>query len=522
MNQPNDTDLPNDADLPQEADLVDRHLAGVLTPEEEVRLEELIRSSPAWARRYREAEDLDRVLRTGLGAGAPAPRAVKDAIRARVAMAAAPSRRRWSPWAMAAAAAVLVAVGAAALWPRDKFMPTGFPDEPLALKDLARRSAVAFEAITVLRDGRVRVQPGRTLYGALDGRAVTVPASLAAGNEVVVFGERDGNGMIRPVDGMRGIVHLSGVQRWEGADRRPEETRTMVAQAAEQRTLAATLADIEAFLASDESLLGERAGLLFSADVSARHLGTFPFDAVVKHLLDVVMDGNKHPTARRAAAKGLERSDRARACEVLLQAVLQQPMSNLQAESEDGHVVMDCLQLIARNGGKQLAASLRKVANSLTAPALRTAAEVALQAVTGVRGRDVPPVVDAPQRVSVGGHECVLMGGANGQRRGLLVVCRGREGLPAFRPVVNTAIARGFSVLVLPSGVRDWSACVAHCVDSGLARTDGVLVFAHPTAEADAAWLRRAASTDRVIQMAPGEDVAQTLARTSLDALLSR
>ena len=41
---------------PDSYELIDRHLAGILTREEEARLEALIREDREWARRYREAE----------------------------------------------------------------------------------------------------------------------------------------------------------------------------------------------------------------------------------------------------------------------------------------------------------------------------------------------------------------------------------------------------------------------------------------------------------------------------------
>ena len=451
---------------PEEMELIDRHLAGVLRPDEVERLEHLIRTSPKWAQAYREAEDLARLMRKGLGDGAPAPAAVKEAIRRRVERTPQlPRRPAWFTrrFALAAAAGVLLAVSAAVLWPRDDLLPTGHPDAPLAMKDLARRSVVAFEAETLMRDGQVRVSPGTTLFGQLGGRAIVVPAALTAGHRVAVFGEYTGDGMIQPVEGMRGIVHLDGVQRWEGKDRQPAETRALVAQAAAQRSLAETLADLEAFLASDDSRVGSRAGLAFTADVTARHLGSFDFEAIMRPLLKLVLSGDKHPEVRNAAAEGLERSNPEMACDVLLRTMADNPMPALQAESEDGQVVLGCLDLLRRRGDAALAPTLRRLAATFEAPAMKAAADAALAAVTGHGPRTGSrPAVVAPKRFSVDGHECIVMAGGRGRRHGLVVIGRGTQGVAAFRPVINAVIARGFAVLVVPAGVPA-RACVEAC-----------------------------------------------------------
>ena len=65
-----------------EYELIDRHLAGVLTTEEVARLEQLIRDDPEWARRYREAEDLSRLMRKAIVGpdGGRAPASVHRAV----------------------------------------------------------------------------------------------------------------------------------------------------------------------------------------------------------------------------------------------------------------------------------------------------------------------------------------------------------------------------------------------------------------------------------------------------------
>lgn len=536
----------------QDMKLIDRHLAGVLTPEEVERVERLIRTSPEWAQQYREAEDLAQLMRKGLGGGAPAPDAVKQAIRRRVSEQSSESRPARSArprtgfarsrtgtgfarsrWIVAAAAVALVAIGSAVLRSRtEPLIPMGFLDQPLALKDLARQSTVAFEATTVLHDGQVRMRPDRVLYGEVGDRAIAVPADLKAGHTIAVFGQYDGSGMIRPVEGNRGIVYLDGVQRWEGKDRQPAESRALVAQAGEQRSLAESLADLESFLSSDASEYSERAGLAFSADVTARYLGAFEFEAIVKPLVQLVLDGDKHPDSRNAAAEGLERSNPARACDMLLRSMAQQKMPNLQAESEDGQVVLGCLKLLRRSGTAQLAPTLRKLAQMMKAPALKQAAEAALAGVTSRDDRNGPwPSVSTPVRFHVDGRECIVMGGAQGKRHGLVVVFRGSENVVAFRPVVNTAIERGFGVLIVPQGVRELEACLEACEEHGLVATNSLRYFVHWSALDDARQARQSHPADALVEMTqsipdPARSTpltaGETLAKTPLDVFFAR
>ena len=190
------------------------------------------------------------------------------------------------------------------------------------------------------------------------------------------------------------------------------------------------------------------------------------------------------------------------ACEILLRTMARNAMPMLQAESEDGQVVLGCLELLQRSGTENLAPTLRELADTMKAPALRKAMQAALAGVTGDRDRPMPSVAE-PLRFDVDGKECIVMGGALGQKHGLVVVFRGAERVASFRPLVNAAIARGFGVLVVPQGVRSLRPCLLACHRSGLVRTSPLRFAVATSGRDDAAQARAGSPPERVLEADP-------------------
>ena len=487
------SDDPRHDDDGGQYDLIDKHLAGTLTPNEVAELEHLIRTRPDWAERYREAEEMVRLLRRGLGAGRGAPDAVKRQIRREVFFDRGRSPRTgwFRPW-MAAAAAMLVLLGAYLVGSsRDDdaaLLPVAYAAEPLPFKDLVRSADVGLIARTEMRDGRVRLRPVEPLFGTIDGRAFQLPAGLAAGHEIAIFGRNVGDSVITVVGGDAGIVHLDGVQRWEGRDVAPATTRRLLRTASRERGLPRAVADLERFLDAPGSrrFAGRDVGETFTASVTARFLGDFALDDVREPLMRLVMNGDKHPEARHASAEALVHSDPRRACRSLLSNALAASPPILRAETEDGQVLLSCLHLMRREGEATLRDDLEALASRLLCPALRAAASEAAKAVAGDVPRDGPAVQGGrpPVRVSLAaGQEGLVLAGCEGRDEGVIVVFPGARGIAAFRPLVGVAVGDGVGVVFVAPGTRD----VTPFVDAG--RDRGMLADEPPRFVVDASDL---------------------------------
>ncbi|MFV1960022.1 MAG: hypothetical protein ACC662_11495, partial [Planctomycetota bacterium] len=369
---------------PRDDQLLDRHLAGILTPAEEARLEHLIRSSPAWTRRYREAEEMAALLRRALRPR-PAPREVKRRVHEAVAAlpARAPARprsrhlgaRRLVP--LLAAAVVLVGLTLFLPRPGGPFMTAVHADEPWALKDLARSADVLMIGRTRAVEGTLRFRPERILFGETRGRALQLPEGLVAGQRIALFGRYDGDDAIRVVGDLGGVIHLDGIQQWEGRSVPAVQARALLARAATFRSLESAQADLRRFLASDASRVGvdETTGLSFSAAITARFLGRFDAAVTGPDLVALVTSPEKDPEARNAGADAMVEANPLGACRGLLTRILGQPVEMLHAETEDGMVVLPCLRLIQRTGQASLQSDLEALGRRVRCPVLARPAE---------------------------------------------------------------------------------------------------------------------------------------------------
>ncbi len=457
-------DSPRDPpEVPNGSDLIDRHLAGILTPDEEAQLEHLIRTSPEWRTRYRDAERMAQLLHEGIG-GTGAPRARRQAIRARIANTAS-TERRTTPrsrrqWLVAACA--LVALGATYLFlatddDADLIRPV-HADTPMPLVDLARSSDVLLLGMVVADGGPPRLRLESTIYGVAAERALELPAGLVAGQRVALFGRYLGDEAIEVVGGPRGVVPLDGMLRWEGRMRQPAVVRARVKSSEELRSLDSALADLTAFLASSASSQGVRGpeALQFSAEITARYLGRFAIERVQPLLMRLIRAREKHPEARNASAEALVEADPLRSCTQLLKAILMQPLEHLHAESEDGYVVMRCLQLMQRRGERVLAPDLKTFFERVHCPALKRAAHAAGLAVLGEGPRKpAADVTPTPLRLADGDKEAVVIPGCGGGADGVLVVFRHAGGVGQLSTLVQAAIHARRCVLILPQDAVD-------------------------------------------------------------------
>lgn len=509
----------NDSD---EYELIDCHLAGVLEPEDEARLEGLIRTDPEWARRYGEAEELARLMRAGIG-GPSAPASVKRAVRDRIEASRKPalpmrrllgSRRQWL-----VAAAVLCAVGLASVFlpsaQQDLIIPVAYSMEPLPLKDLARSSDVLMLGRTEGVDGRVRFRLETSLYGDPGRRACELPSGVEGGLRVALFGRFAGTARIEIVGAERGIVHLDGLQSWEGRDHAPEAVQRLLERSPDLRTSASALADLRSFLDSSRSLEGldPEEGLYDSAPVTARFLGRFDPTHTRPILMELIMSPEKDPRARNAGAEALVEADPLGTCRMLLKRMLTRPVEGLHAESEDGVVMLRCLELIQVSGSVDLAGDLRTLSERVHCPVLRRVATAALGAVLGEGPRT--PVRNAgnqPVRVRVDGHEGVVLPGCRGEKRGLLVVFRGGLPLAALNMLVNRALGQGRGVLLLPEGVSDVGPWLPLVKRTGLAALEPLQFVGLGSGASDALRAARVRQPERVALVgAPPAALGSTL-----------
>jgi len=475
---PTPQDEPGDARM--DLDLIDRHLAGILEAPEEARLESLIRSSPAWAQRYREAEEMARLLHETLGG--PVPPYAQRAIRDRIAAASLPSRSRAfgarRQLLVAASVLCLLAFGYLFL-PKGKtaYMTPVYAAEPMALTDLARSSDVLLIGQAEDVGGSIRFRLDRTVYGNVGQRGLALPASVRAGQHLALFGTYRSGQMIAIVGGERGVVHLDGAQKWEGRILEPTVVRSRVDESVALRTRQRALADLERFLASDASLvaLDPSEGLRYAAPITARYLGRFDPAHTRETLMRLIQARAKDPAARNAGAAALVQAEPLHTCRMLLAGILASAPEDLHAESEEGFVVLNCLHLMQRSGGADLAANLRELAGRVRCPSLKRAATAALLAVQG-KGSRTPGVRigPAPRRLTVDGREGVVVPGCQGKAEETLVIFRGEAGLGALHPLVNLAIGQGFCVVVLPSGVMDAPGWLREARSAGLLTQGGV------------------------------------------------
>jgi len=464
------------------SDLIDRHLAGILEPAEEAQLESLIRSSSTWARRYREAEEMARLLHETLGGHVPAH--ARRAIRDRIAAASLPShaggfgRRQWL-----VAACVLCALAFGYLFqPKNEaaYLTPVYAAEPMALTDLARSSDVLLLGRAERVGGSVRFRLDRTLYGEVGRRGLALPPSVRAGQRIALYGTYRNERMIEVVGGEQGVVHLDGAQKWEGAILDPAVVERRVEQSVALRTRRRALADLERFLASDASLVATAPGegRSYSAPVTARYLGRFEADATREPLMRLIQARAKDPAARNAGAAALVQAQPHEACRMLLMGILAGSPEELHAESEEGFVVLNCLHLMQRSGGPDLAVHLRDLSERVRCPSLQRAAAAALLAVQG-KGSRTPGVRigPAPRRLTVDGREGLVIPGCQGEAGETLVIFRGEAGLGALHPLVNLAIGRGFCVVVLPRGVMDAPGWLREARRAGLLTHGGLALL---------------------------------------------
>ncbi len=446
--------------------LIDRHLAGVLTPEEEARLEHLIRTSPDWARQYREAEEMVRLVRKAVDPK-PAPCHVKDNIlRAVTGQPERVARRKRALTLprLAVAACVLVAVGASVAFfnqaDDDLFLPTAYAAQQISAKDLARSSDVLLIGTTERFNGVLRLRVEETIFGDAKGRSCRFPASIQPGQRVALFGRYDGERYIRVVEhgDHFGIVHLDGVQPWDGADRTAEESMELVRRSNEFRSLTSASSDLESFLDSDDTFESVSSdGLRHNAEVTARFLGRYGVKDTGDLLRRLVMALDKHPEARSASAEALVSAEPHQACRDLLRGILMGDVEALRVESEQGYVVLGCLRLMQANGADDLLEDLKKLEDRLECAVLSRAATDAILGIAG-EGTRLPADLGnqaLPTRIRVGGKEAMVAPGARGLFKGLLVVFRSERSFGAFHGLVNVAVDRGMGVLILPAGVKD-------------------------------------------------------------------
>lgn len=484
---------------PDEYELIDRHLAGVLRPEEEERLEMLIRTSPDWAHRYREAEEMARLLRNNVGPGGVPPQRLMQ-IQAETAKAAPlPARSTTTTWSQRkwlVAAALLVALtGAYLFFPGvipgggDDVVSLVYADEPLPLKDLARLSTVGVVGQVVQQQGMLGLRVEDTLFGSAEGIDFALPTDLHPGQRVALFARPADNDMYEVVGNRRGIVHLDGIQRWAGRRLHPRQSRALVEQAASLRTLESALTDLQAFLATDASLAMPTApnGLGFSGAVTAGFLGQFEIRHIREDLLRLLVDMNKDPAARSSAGVALVTADPTGSCREIMRRVMQGRPHLLRAESEDGQVVLTCLELMRQHGPQDLVADLSALANAVECRAIRQAADDTAKAVagdgprTGRFMRGVPP-----RRLREGDEEALVLSGCEGQKKGLLVVFRNSETVASLRLPVNLAVGEGLGVLVLPPQTRDVQRWIQAAVDTGIVSSANLRYLGIGRAAADA------------------------------------
>ena len=506
---------------PESYELIDRHLAGILTPEEEARLEALIRDDREWARRYREAEEMAGLLHNALS-GAPktgAPAWAKRAVHAGVHAAKAPEQGRWTRRHWLVAAGVLCALGAAYLFVPERdaeFLPVAYTQEPLPLKDLARASDVLMLGRTEAVDGRLRFHVDASLYGKPAGRACALPAGVEGGQRIALFGRFEGDDMILAVGEERGIVHLDGVQRWEGNSLQPDGVRALLERSVDVRTSASAMEDLRRFLDGTETAGGvdPADGLYDSAVITARYLGRFEAPLTRPLLMRLVMDREKPVEARSAGAGALVQADPLNACRTLLKRILMSPVEMLHGESEDGLLVLRCLDLIRASGGSDLASDLRTFARRSHCPTLKQAAGLAARAVVGEAEREAPPS-DAPHavRIVVEGREVIVVPGCRGKKEGLVAIFRGDVALGALNPLLNRAVGQGLGVLVLPADLRDVQAVLPAAEATGLVVTSPLTYLGLGGGADDAVEAARSRAPGRLLLVGALTDAFEALAR---------
>lgn len=457
--------------------LIDRHLAGILTPEEEARLEHLIRTDPTWAERYRRGEAMSRLLQEALG-----PSEAPEHVKAMVRRTAGPSAETTAPatrhrgftrrsWAIAAmmvvglASAYLILGGGG---------PGGLQDAEAAvvdrpLKDLARGADVGVIGRVVDRDGQRAFEVERVLFGEPGARAFQVPAGAAVEARYALFGELPAmpGDAIRATDA--GVVPLDRPVQWDGRTLAPEGTLAHLARIPSVRSMEACLRDLEAFMASP-SLLHSHAptapagadvvsedALPYRADTTARFLGRFPARSVHAPLMHLLMDRQRHVDVRIAAGEGLMASDPISACREFLRRVLAENPESLRAQSEDGFVVLHTLQRVQQSGPADVADELEILAKAVRCPALQMVAGRAREAVQGDGSREPSPLpaFPHPRRIEVDGQIAVLMAGCDGRRDKITLVFPGRTTLPQAATALNRVVDAGSALVVLPPGASN-------------------------------------------------------------------
>ncbi len=446
--------------------LIDRHLAGVLTPAEEAQLEQLIRSSPTWAERYREAEGMARLLHIGLGPS-KAPERVKAAVRRIPAREREPRHARrpgFQRRTLALAACLLVAISAGYLfWPGSD--PVGINKVAagtvtVPLKDLARASEIGVIGEVVLtQSGRLGLRITKTLYGNAVGRTFDLPATVRPGQRIALFGTVDPQGVVQIVKDGTGLIGLDAGVTWEGQACSPAEIESRVEQASDLRTLQRCLDDLRAFARAPGStrLVNPRDGLALSAEDTVRFMGgRFEADRIRAPLMELLMRPDKHVDVRNACSESLMRAEPLAACRRFLKHILSRPAALLRAESEDGFVILCCLRLIHSRGPSDLAPDLEGLAARVECPALRRVAQDAARAARG-GGQTEPMSLEGlrrPQRIVRADQEAIVMAGCDGKMDRLLVIFRPEgdllKGLQDIRMALNLAVAQGIGVLVLP------------------------------------------------------------------------
>jgi hypothetical protein len=481
--------------------LIDRHLAGLLTPSEEAALEQLIRSSPTWAHRYREAEEMARLLRETLGP-CKAPERVKAAVR-RIPAREREGRRVRRPGlqrrSMAVAACLLVALTARYLfWPGDD--PAGINEVAagtvtVPLKDLARVSEIGVIGEVVTQSGRLGLRITNTLYGDVAGRTFDLPATVRPGQRIALFGNVDEQGVVRVVKGGTGLIALDASVRWEGRVHAPAQIEALVEQASDLRTLQRCLDDLRAFAQAPGSaqLVNPRDGLALSAEDTVRFLGgRFEADRIRAPLMALMIRPDKHLDVRVACSESLVGAEPLEACRRFLKQILMQEPALLRAESEDGFVVLACLRLMQSRGPSDLAPDLEVLAARVECPAMRRAAEDAARTARG-EGQTEPMSLDGlrrPRRIKRGEQEAIVMAGCDGHMDRLLVIFREagdlHRGLLDIRMALNLAVAQGVGVLVLPPAAGAFTPWLFDAKRTGLIDDQHVTFLGLGAASADA------------------------------------
>ena len=451
-----------------EWELIDRHLAGLLTPSEEAELEELIRSSSTWAHRYREAEEMARLLHKTLGPS-KAPDRVKAAIR-RVPMrereSREPRRVGIQGRVLATAACLLVAITAGYLfWPGEDgggINKVAAGTIAIPLKDLARASEIGVIGEVVSHSGQLGLRITKTLFGDAGGRTFDLPPTARPGQRLALFGSPDAQGVVRIVKGGQGLIRLDARVEWEEREHDPAETEALVLQASDLRTLQRCLDDLRAFLRAPASTrcVNPRDGLSLSAEDTVRFMGTrFDADRIRSVLSQLMKRPDKHVDVRNACGESLMRVEPLASCERFLKHINSRHAALLRAESEDGYVVLQCLRLIQAQGASEdLVPELERLAARVECPAMKRTAEDTARAARG-EGKAAPISLDGlrrPQRLVRGEQEAIVMAGCDGHMDRLLVIFRPTENLQRelqdIRMAMNLAVAQGIGVLVLPPG----------------------------------------------------------------------